>query len=269
MPMMRGLYERDCGRSLSTGKVRMPAMTRLTEAGARLPACGCRLAAGGRRPEFSSAATVHESGSSCGRAVTLRLYEWCNVPSKPSRKSTVGDHRKLEIYNLACELSDRVDELVGHLPPKVQTRLGDELLRAAESIHLNIAEGCGFNSDALLKKHIKYAIASANEVEDALAKAASPATSVARGARSSGEIDPSAEEARRFPAQPEMNYAAQRRQPNRQPYAGSREPASVSRAMIWNPRASRGADCALREEQNRYIEVLRRKRDQADSSARA
>jgi four helix bundle protein len=82
----------------------------------------------------------------------------------------VGDHRKLEIYRLACELSDRVEDMVEHLPPKVRTRLGDQLVRAAESIHLNIAEGCGFNSEPLLKKHTNYAIASANEVEDALAK---------------------------------------------------------------------------------------------------
>ena len=82
----------------------------------------------------------------------------------------MGDHRKLEIYRLACELSDRVDELFPLLPRRVQSRLGDQLSRAVESIHLNIAEGCGFNSDALLKKHIKYAIASANEAEDAIAK---------------------------------------------------------------------------------------------------
>ena len=81
----------------------------------------------------------------------------------------MGDHRKLEIYKLACELSDCVDELLPHLPSRVRSRLGDQLVRAAESIHLNIAEGCGFNSDALLKKHIKYSIASANEVEDAIA----------------------------------------------------------------------------------------------------
>jgi four helix bundle protein len=104
---------------------------------------------------------------SCGDA---RRACQVNLTVVSSRKTTVGDHRKLEIYRLACELSDRVEDMVEHLPPKVRTRLGDQLVRAAESIHLNIAEGCGFNSEPLLKKHTNYAIASANEVEDALAK---------------------------------------------------------------------------------------------------
>jgi four helix bundle protein len=82
----------------------------------------------------------------------------------------MGDYRKLEVWRLACELSDEMEELFAELPARVQRGLGDQLVRAAESIHLNIAEGCGLNTDPQLKKHVRQALGSANEVEDGLAK---------------------------------------------------------------------------------------------------
>ena len=82
----------------------------------------------------------------------------------------MGDYRKLEVYKLACDISDRIDDLYETLPRRVKSNLCDQLTRAATSIHLNIAEGCGLNTDAQLAKYIRQAIGSANEVQDGLAK---------------------------------------------------------------------------------------------------
>jgi four helix bundle protein len=80
----------------------------------------------------------------------------------------MGDYRKLEVWKLACELSDRVDSMVGSLPRRERSRLGEQLVRAADSIHFNISEGCGLNSDAQLIKHVRIALGSANEVENGI-----------------------------------------------------------------------------------------------------
>lgn len=81
----------------------------------------------------------------------------------------MGDYRKLDVWKLAISISDRVDALVASLGKRDRTGLGDQLVRAGESIHLNIAEGCGLNSDAQLARHIRIALGSANELEDGLA----------------------------------------------------------------------------------------------------
>jgi len=82
----------------------------------------------------------------------------------------MGDYRKLEVWKLAVSVSDRVDALVRRLGRRDRTGLGDQLVRAAESIHLNIAEGCGLNSDTQLARHVRIALGSANELEDGLGK---------------------------------------------------------------------------------------------------
>ena len=80
----------------------------------------------------------------------------------------MGDYRKLEVWKLACAISDRVEAVCAHLPRRAQASLGDQLMRASESIHLNIAEGCGLNSDRQLLKHVRIALGSANELDDGL-----------------------------------------------------------------------------------------------------
>src|SRR5690349_19845754 len=82
----------------------------------------------------------------------------------------MGDYRKLEVWKLACDIADRVHALYLELPPRVQRGLGDQITRAADSIHLNISEGSGFNSDAQFAKHIRISLCSANEVEDGLTR---------------------------------------------------------------------------------------------------
>ena len=81
----------------------------------------------------------------------------------------MGDYHKLEVWKLGSELSDRVAVLVGRLPARIRADKGDQLARAADAIHENIAEGCGLNTDPQLAKHLRISLGSANEVEDELA----------------------------------------------------------------------------------------------------
>jgi four helix bundle protein len=79
----------------------------------------------------------------------------------------MGDYRKLDVYKLACQFSDRVARAVEKLPARLADT-ADQLRRADDSIHEAISEGCGLNSDRQLLKHIRYALGSANECEDEL-----------------------------------------------------------------------------------------------------
>ena len=78
------------------------------------------------------------------------------------------DYHKLEVWTLACEFSDRVVELVEALGPRLRPSKADQLLRAADAIHENIAEGCGFNTDPQLAKYLRQARGSADETQDEL-----------------------------------------------------------------------------------------------------
>lgn len=80
----------------------------------------------------------------------------------------MGDYRKLEVWKLGCIIADRVHSMVEGLPRREQAQIGDQLVRAADSIPANIAEGCGLNTDAQLTKHTRIALGSANELEDGL-----------------------------------------------------------------------------------------------------
>jgi four helix bundle protein len=80
----------------------------------------------------------------------------------------MGDHRNLEVWKLACALSDRVDAMIRTLPRRVQLTLGDQASRSGDSIHLQIAEGCGLNSDPQLIKFVRGALGSMNELDSAL-----------------------------------------------------------------------------------------------------
>jgi four helix bundle protein len=78
------------------------------------------------------------------------------------------DYHKLEVWRLASELSDRVVELVDQLGPRLRANKADQLLRAVDAIHENIAEGCGFNSDPQLAKYLRQARGSGDETQDEL-----------------------------------------------------------------------------------------------------
>jgi four helix bundle protein len=80
----------------------------------------------------------------------------------------MGDYRKLRVWQLACEFSDGVHELTARLPEPVRGYAQEQLVPAADGIHENLAEGCGFNSDRQLLKYARQALSTANESEDEL-----------------------------------------------------------------------------------------------------
>lgn len=79
----------------------------------------------------------------------------------------MADYRKLEVYQLANAFSDRIAIVVGRLPRSMDDK-ADQLRRAADSIHENIAEGCGLGTDKQLLKYLRMALGSTNECEDEL-----------------------------------------------------------------------------------------------------
>jgi four helix bundle protein len=92
-----------------------------------------------------------------------------DIDAASNRAQRMGDYRKLEVWMLGSELSDRIALVVEGLPARIRAGKGDQIMRAADSIHENIAEGCGLNSDRQLAKHLRISLGSANEVEDELA----------------------------------------------------------------------------------------------------
>ena len=80
----------------------------------------------------------------------------------------MGDYHKLEVWHLASALADDVATLVIELPGGRTSAMGDQISRAADSIHQNISEGAGFDSDRQFAKYLRQARGSADEVQDDL-----------------------------------------------------------------------------------------------------
>lgn len=80
----------------------------------------------------------------------------------------MGDYHKLEVWQLACVVSDEIGLFVAELPGGRLSAIRDQLARSADSIHENISEGCGYDSDRQLAKFLRQARRSADEVQDEL-----------------------------------------------------------------------------------------------------
>jgi four helix bundle protein len=80
----------------------------------------------------------------------------------------MGDYHKLEVWRLASALADDIATLVAELPGGRATAMADQITRAADSIHQNISEGSGFDSDRQFAKYLRQARGSADEVQDDL-----------------------------------------------------------------------------------------------------
>jgi four helix bundle protein len=78
----------------------------------------------------------------------------------------MSDYRKLRFWQRARTLGVRVHFLVAKLPPAERHRRGDQLIRAANSIRHNIAEGSGACSTAQFARYLQYAMSSADELQD-------------------------------------------------------------------------------------------------------
>ncbi len=89
----------------------------------------------------------------------------------------------MDVYRLAEELSDRVWDDFDRWSPKAQHTIGYQVIRSADSIAANIAEGYGRFTPADRKKFYHYARGSFEETKAWLRKA------IRRGAiRSRGEV---------------------------------------------------------------------------------
>lgn len=58
------------------------------------------------------------------------------------------DHRQLDIWQRAMDYAVRIYEFSTHLPADERYNLVSQLRRAATSVPLNIAEGCGCATNA-------------------------------------------------------------------------------------------------------------------------
>lgn len=80
----------------------------------------------------------------------------------------MGDFRKLRVWVDACAFADRVEQMARQLPQPERGWAFDQLVPAAHSIHENIAEGWGFDSEAQKLKFCGQALSTGNESEDEL-----------------------------------------------------------------------------------------------------
>jgi four helix bundle protein len=77
----------------------------------------------------------------------------------------VKDYRKLEVWRRSHALALEVYRLTRPFPKEELFGLTSQLRRASVSVAANLAEGCGRDSDAELRRFLEIAHGSASEVE--------------------------------------------------------------------------------------------------------
>jgi four helix bundle protein len=75
------------------------------------------------------------------------------------------DFRSLKVWEKAHAVTLAVYRSTAQFPKQELYSLTNQIQRAAVSIPANIAEGCGKNSDAELKRYFTIAMGSASELE--------------------------------------------------------------------------------------------------------
>ena len=80
----------------------------------------------------------------------------------------MGDFKKLRVWQEACKLADRVEGMARQLPNPERRWAFDQLVPAVHSIHENLAEGWGFDTDPQRLKYCRQALSTGNESEDEL-----------------------------------------------------------------------------------------------------
>jgi len=78
------------------------------------------------------------------------------------------DYHQLDIWNRAMDYAVAVYEFVARLPEQEKYNLASQLRRAATSVPLNIAEGCGAASNTEFARFLGFAYRSLKEVVTAL-----------------------------------------------------------------------------------------------------
>ena len=78
------------------------------------------------------------------------------------------DYHQLDIWNRAMDYAVAIDEFAVSFPVEEKYNLASQLRRAATSVPLNIAEGCGSASHTEFGRFLSYAYRSLKEVITAL-----------------------------------------------------------------------------------------------------
>ena len=75
------------------------------------------------------------------------------------------DFRELKVWEKVYHLTLEIYKMTAEFPKEEQFGITSQIRRAATSIGLNIAEGCGRGSDADFKRFLFIALGSATETE--------------------------------------------------------------------------------------------------------
>jgi four helix bundle protein len=74
------------------------------------------------------------------------------------------DYHKLEIWRRAMDYAVQIYEFASRLPVDERFNLASQFRRAAVSVPLNIAEGCGCSTDAEFARFVGYGYRSLKEI---------------------------------------------------------------------------------------------------------
>jgi four helix bundle protein len=80
-------------------------------------------------------------------------------------EANMKDFRSLKVWGKAHALTLAIYRSTGQFPRQELYSLTNQVQRAAVSIPANIAEGCGKDSDAELKRYFSIAMGSSSELE--------------------------------------------------------------------------------------------------------
>jgi four helix bundle protein len=78
------------------------------------------------------------------------------------------DHRKLQIWRMACSLCIDVRAAVNRFPKRGYAELKEQMITASESIANTIVEGCGAESNKEFARFLAMSIKSNRELEGQL-----------------------------------------------------------------------------------------------------
>ena len=81
------------------------------------------------------------------------------------------DHRKLEIWNMSCDLAVAVRAAADRFPKRGFAELKEQMISAAESAAHTIVEGCGADSRKEFARFLSISIKSNRELEGELESA--------------------------------------------------------------------------------------------------
>ena len=81
------------------------------------------------------------------------------------------NYENLEIYKLAEQLADQIWDIVWEWKSLTQDTVGKQIIRSADSIGANIAEGSGRGSDQDYRRFLRIARGSLNETRHWLRRA--------------------------------------------------------------------------------------------------